>query len=674
MASSNANSARKLSFRAAVMVATAGATLLWSPWAGADVDLYHANLHSHTAASDGDVFGAGGPTAASLTTATAAAKGAGLTCFATSDHGEYLTPSIYQSIISQSRAATTPGPANSPGTMVALWGFEWTKAALNSTTKVAPGLGHISVYGASDRAGAMNSGGGYSVSQVTNSVWWHNYGPGTTTSQSLYQWVLDHKISPLGGTVVVQINHPNLYPGTTLANPCTWWNENWWRKLEWVPVMDPYVTLMEMSSRSEPGASAGFYGAKYNEPYFQLALDNGWHLGPTNGEDNHADNYGALRGQDGTPYPVLTETGIWASFIQYLSPVNAQASILGALRTRRVYSVEDKNSDPVNPHAKAITLKFTVSSPSRGLRWMGSRDFDPVDVQNNRCHLEISRGAGLLLDDSGVQVITNRGAVVKTLPKSQAKITGNTAAWDFCLLGDQPAAQLRASNITTPYASNQYAAPPIPDPQGAPPATIWFDATGTGRIERYYYIRVQQTDGTCSYTAPIWMHRDVQIAGGDDGFHAPRAANIVSYTWDFGDGVVQTEAGSDANAPDGQFDGQTQHVYTTAGDYYPRVTVKYANGTSDVAVTRVWIGTGSPTTPFYGDVNGDGQINSEDIANLSRIAAGLAPSGSALLTRSDVFPTAAADPVKHLPGDKKVNILDVLRLQRFLTGTSKTWP
>ncbi|HEY3414590.1 MAG TPA: dockerin type I domain-containing protein [Armatimonadota bacterium] len=656
--------------RVAAAVLMMGAALLRGPQARADVDLFRANLHSHTAASDGDVFGAGGPTAASLTTAAAAAKGAGLTCFATSDHGEYLTSSVYQSIISQSRAATTPGPSNQPGTMIALWGFEWTNAASYTTVKVAQGAGHLSVYGASDRAGAADRGGGWTEATNTKAIWWHNYGPGPTTTQSLWQWVLDHSVSPLGGTVVVQINHPNLYPGCALADPCMWWYDNWWRKLEWVPVMDPYVTLMEMSSRSEPGTTAGFYGAKYNEPYFQLALDNGWHLGPTNGEDNHSDRYGSLRSPDG----ILTDTGIWATFIQYLSPASAQASMLGALRARRVFSSEDKVTDPINPHAKAISLKFTVSAVSRGLRWMGSRDFDPADVQNNRCRLEISRGAGLLLDNTSVQVITNRGAVVKTLPLSKATVTGNTAVWNFSLLGDQPAAQLRASNITTPYTSTQFDAPPIPAPQGTAPATLWFDATGSGRIERYYYIRVQQTDGTVSFTAPIWMHRDFQVAGGTDGYHAPRAANVVSYKWDFGDGVVETEANSDANAPDGQFDGQTKHVYTTPGEYYPRVTVTYANGTQDVSITRVWIGAGAPATPLYGDVNGDGQINAEDVACLSRVVAGLAPSDSAQLTRADVFPPAAADPVKHLPGDKQLTILDVLRLQRFLAGTIKTWP
>jgi hypothetical protein len=185
---------------------------------------------------------------------------------------------------------------------------------------------------------------------------------------------------------------------------------------------------------------------------------------------------------------------------------------------------------------------------------------------------------------------------------------------------------------------------------------------------------VQQSDGTLSYAAPVWIYRDYKVAGGNDGVHPPRAANAMSYTWDFGDGVVQTESGSDANAPDGLFDGQTMHKYIADGEYYPRVRVTYADGTFDCAVTRVWIGSGAPPTPLFGDVNGDYQINDEDVSLLMQIASGLSPADSARITRADVFPPAANDAVKHLPGDKKVTLLDALRLARFLNGTSKIWP
>lgn len=641
--------------------------------ARAQMQCYHALLHCHTAYSDGDVLGQGGPTAQNLTTAAAAAKGSGLNAFATSDHGESVTIANYGAEIQQSTAATVPGLLSNPNSFVGLWGFEWTNAALNTNHWVAWGEGHFSIFGASDRTGAKDSGGGYLPNTTTQAIYWSDYTDLIkTTDRSLWQWILDHKTSPLGGTIVCQINHPNLYPGATLANPSVHWNTTWWKKLEYVPVMDPYVTLFEMGSRNEPGASiTGYWGGVYNEPYYTFALDNGWHLGPTNNEDNHTDHFGSLRTGDG----ILTETGIWAVSAQGLSPKNAQASVLGALRFRRTYSVEDKVVDSLNPHAKAISLKFTVQSVLGGLKWMGWTGLAPIDVQNKRCHLEVSRGAGLLLNSTSVQVITNRGAVAATLPLSAASIIGNTAKWDFSLPGDEPAAQLRAfSTVLKTNMATDYAAPVLPSPQGPAGTTFGFDASTSGRIERYYYIRVQQTDGTLSYAAPVWIHRDGTIVNGKDGIHAPISGDVASFTFDYGDGTVETEGGTDATTADGIFDGQTQHTYQTAGDYYPRVTVTYKDGTTDNAITRVWVGTGAPTTPFYGDVNNDGQINGDDVKLVSQMAAGLLPSNSASFARSDVFPAAANDPVKHLPGDKKVTIVDAMRLNRFLCGLTKVWP
>lgn len=641
--------------------------------ARAQMQLYHSLLHCHTALSDGDVLGAGGPTAQNLTTAAAAAKASGLTAFSTSDHGEEITSANYAAEIQQSNAATIPGILSNPNSFVALWGFEWTNAALNTSHWVAQGEGHLSIFGASDRTGAKDAGGGYVADTTTQAIYWSDYvNQQKTTNRSLWQWILDHRTSPLGGTIVCQINHPNLYPGATLANPSVHWTNTWWKKLEYVPIMDPYVTLMEMGSRNEPGASiTGYWGGAYNEPYFLLALDNGWHLAPTNNEDNHTDHFGSLRTGDN----ILTETGIWAVSSQGLTPKNAQASVLGALRFRRTYSMEDRVTDPLNAHAKAITLKFTVQSILGGLRWMGWNGLAPNDVQNKRCHLEISRGAGLMLNDTSVQVITNRGAVAATLPLSAATIIGNTAKWDFSLSGNEPPAQLRAfSTVLKTNMATDYGAPPLPLPQGPAGTTFGFDASTSGRIQRYYYIRVQQTDGTLSYTAPVWIQRDGKIINGTDGIHAPISADVASFTFDYGDGTIETEGGTDAATPDGIFDGQTQHTYQTAGDYYPRVTVTYKDGSTDSCITRVWVGATAPTTPFYGDVNNDGQINTDDVQLLVRMAAGLLASDSSSFTRSDVFPPAANDPVKHLPGDKKISIVDALRLSRFMNGQTKVWP
>ncbi|HEY3268107.1 MAG TPA: PKD domain-containing protein [Armatimonadota bacterium] len=637
--------------------------------AAAEFDLYRASLHAHTGYSDGAVLVPADPTVLTPGTAAAAAKAAGLTAFSTSDHGEAIPPVNWTNTMAQMTAATVPGSTTTAGTFVGLWGFEWTHCAPNAAPAPVgnPGTGHINIYGSSVRCGAASAGSGDASTAIIASVYWNRYFGSPSTKQSLYRWVLDHGQSPLGGTIVVQINHPNTYPGGTLANPTADWTTDWWRKLEWVPALDPYVCLMEMGSRAETGngSTTGYYGGAYNEPYFQAALDNGWHLAPTNGEDNHRGAYGAARTTDG----ILTETGIWCAPTTGMTQIKAQAALLDALRLRRTFSAEDKAST----HAGAISLQFTVTPPGKATRWMGSRDFQPDDVRRGVCRLVVTRAAGLQLSGGTVEVITNRGVVARSLPTSGSsgvRITDKTATWEFTLDGSPAPAQLRA--VSTAVASRiqrRWDIAPLPAAYGAAPLTVAFDASTSGRAERYYYVRVKQSDGTFAFSAPIWLKSGAQVVGGDDGIRPPRAANVISYSWDFGDGTKQTE--SAAAADDGLFDGLTQHAYTALGVYYPRVTVRYADGGSDVSVTRVVVSASSPP-PFYGDVNGDGQINRDDVSALSTLAAGLQPADAPTLARANVYPPAGA--AASPGGTTKLDLADVMRLVRFLNGRFAAWP
>ncbi|HEY3267574.1 MAG TPA: hypothetical protein VGM37_11645 [Armatimonadota bacterium] len=658
---------------AARALALVGAAALLSTLpARCQVDLYRASLHAHTAYSDGDIGGAGGPTAQTPTTAAAAAKAAGLTAFAVSDHGEYIAPDVWTSTMSQMTGVTVPGYISTPGTFVGFWGFEWTNCTASAAPAPSgtPGGGHMNIYGSSIRGGARNVKSGDADKALIASIWWQGYWGYPTTAQSLYQWVLDHATSPLGGSIVVQMNHPNFYPGGTLANPTLGCATDWWRKMEWVPLLDPYVCLMELGSHAEPGSRAptGYMGGAYNEPYFQVALDNGWHVAPTNSEDNHTDSYGSLRSSDG----ILTDTGVWAVTTKGLTPQRAEASFLAALRSRRIFAAEDK----APTHAGAVSLKFFVTPVGKGARWMGSRDFDPADVRAGYCTLQVTRTAGLLIDGGSIQVITNRGAVAKTLGTGpfDCMRVGTTAIWNFHLDGAPVPAQLRTVNTAVPAGIQQkWDINPLPWGFGPPPLVVHFDASASGRAERYYYVRVKQSDGTYAFSAPVWLKRDVKIAGGDDGVRPPRAANVVSYTWDFGDGSKQVE--SAAAADDGLFDGFTRHTYSVWGTYYPRVTVKYADGTTDVSINRVIVGTSTPP-PFYGDVNGDGQINRDDITMLAKIVAGVLPVDAATLARANVYPRAGADANNPTTpgGSSKLDLADAIRLQRFLSGKEAVWP
>jgi hypothetical protein len=624
--------------------------------------LMRGNLHAHTDYSDNQDHGDPSTTTPGL--AAGQARANGLDVFSTSDHGEYISDANWANTKTQMTQATQPG------SFVALWGFEWT-ASQGVFPRTATGKGHLSVYGSTNQTGltedASRKGNGLPQSRWTPDVYWRNVGGTLGHVGTFYQWLTDpaNATSPLGGTIVGQFNHPSLYPNAPLANPSSHWTvvgssiviQDWWRKLEWVPEADPFMNLMEMSSRASSPPNC--QGGAFNEPYFQLALDNGWHVAPTNNEDNHFDSYGAsysftstLSGAD----PVMTSTGIWAA----TEPANgsktsAQAKVLSALRERRTFSSED----PAGPHADGTVVKWTVNTVSDGVKWMGARTLKPADVTGNRLHLEVTRAAGLSLQS--VQVITNRGVVAKTLPLSGAGVTiaGSKYTWDFGVAEDAPGAQIRAcSDVEPPLAAGAYTRPPLPSPSDTSSLGVVLNAAASSHIERYYYIRVVSTSAIQPYyafSAPIWIAR--------------AAKTPVSYHWDFGDGSTLLE--TPPTTPDTPF-GEKRHVYPKAGTWYPRVTVNYSDGTSETALTRVVLGS-KTTDPLYGDVNGDGQVNAQDLQLLARASAGvqsLADAGQ--FTRANVHPPASGgqDPGKN----SSLDISDVLRLSRFLNGAAGVWP
>jgi hypothetical protein len=624
----------------------------------AQYTLMRANLHAHTDYSD-DV--SSDPSTVTPGAAAAAARANGLNAFSTSDHGEYLSDAKWANTKTQMAQATVPGQ------FVALWGFEWT-ASLGGFAPTATGKGHFGVYGSANQTGLTDNGANtLPSSRWTTDVYWRNVGGQLSHSGTFYGWLTDaaNRTSPLGGGIVGQFNHPSLYPNVSFANPSSHWTnsgsqivvQDWWRKLEFVPEADPYMTLMEMGSRTIASSqTGGCLGGAYNEPYFQLALDNGWHVSPTNNEDNHTDSYGASKTRTTTiagAAQVETVTGIWAE----AEPANgtaagAQAKLLAALRERRTFSSED----PAGPHTNGTVIQWTVNTVSDGVKWMGARTLKPGDVEGGRLHLEVTRAVGLTLQS--VEVVTNRGVVAKALPLSGAGVTinGSKYAWDFGVPADAPGAQLRAcSDVQAALPFGSYARPPLPSPSDTSSLGVVLNAAASSHIERYYYIRVISTDGTQPYyafSAPVWIAR------------APKAP--VSYRWDFGDGATKTE--TPPATPDTPF-GEQRHTYAATGTYYPRVVVAYSDGTSEAAVTRVVLG-GQPAGPLYGDVNGDGQVNALDLSLLARASAGmLAVSDAGQFARANVAP-AGSPP----GGTTHLDITDVLRLNRFLNGLGTAWP
>ena len=111
---------------------------------------------------------------------------------------------------------------------------------------------------------------------------------------------------------ISQLNHP----GTTFGNFSDF--------AYWDPVVDSRVYLVEVGN-GEGQVGAGGYYPSYEQ--YTMALDKGWHLAPTNNQDNHKGKWGnANDARDVVLTDNFSEEGIYE-----------------AIRNYRVYATEDKN-------------------------------------------------------------------------------------------------------------------------------------------------------------------------------------------------------------------------------------------------------------------------------------------------------------------------------------------
>ena len=115
-----------------------------------------------------------------------------------------------------------------------------------------------------------------------------------------------------GADSISQFNHP----GSTFG---TFSDFNYWDA-----VIDSRIFLVEVGN-GEGQIGAGGYYPSYE--YYTMALDKGWHVAPTNNQDNHKGKWGnANDARDVILTDNFTEEGIY-----------------DAIRAMRVYSTEDKN-------------------------------------------------------------------------------------------------------------------------------------------------------------------------------------------------------------------------------------------------------------------------------------------------------------------------------------------
>ncbi len=115
-----------------------------------------------------------------------------------------------------------------------------------------------------------------------------------------------------GTNSISQFNHP----GTTFGTFSDF--------AYWDPIIDSRISLLEVGN-GEGAIGSGGYFPSYN--YYTMALDKGWHVAPTNNQDNHKGKWGnANDARDVILTDDFTEQGIY-----------------DALKDRRVYASEDKN-------------------------------------------------------------------------------------------------------------------------------------------------------------------------------------------------------------------------------------------------------------------------------------------------------------------------------------------
>jgi hypothetical protein len=180
---------------------------------------------------------------------------------------------------------------------------------------------------------------------------------------------------------ISQLNHP----GTTFGTFDDFGH--------WTAGADAVVDLVEVGNGEGVVHQSGYFPSYQ---YYQMALDKGWHVAPSNNQDNHKGNW---------MYANDARTVVLAHEL-------TREAIYAAIRERRVYATEDKDLR-VNYHVNGAV--------------MGSRLDNPASL-----HFTVTWNDGELTDTiAKVSIIANGGVIVdSTTPGT------NAGSWDFTLPSD----------------------------------------------------------------------------------------------------------------------------------------------------------------------------------------------------------------------------------------------
>ena len=263
----------------------------------AQYQLYFGQLHSHTQYSDG-----AGSLDAALDYVKNLPESANVQFVAFTDHSNYfdttgaanpegalydmsLASASSQETWNSYRSSVAAFNEANAGSLVALAGFEMTWSG---------GPGHINTFNTPGIVSRNNS----TLNNKTDYA-----------GMRAYYALLSQQE---GADSLSQFNHPGNTFGT--FGDFAFWD----------PVIDSRMYMVE-AGNGEGQIGAGGYYPSYE--YYTMALDKGWHLAPTNNQDNHKGRWGnANDARDVILTDDFSEEGIY-----------------DALRAMRVYATEDKN-------------------------------------------------------------------------------------------------------------------------------------------------------------------------------------------------------------------------------------------------------------------------------------------------------------------------------------------
>ncbi len=320
--------------------------ITWSFTVGeAEYDKYFGQLHSHTTYSDGS-----GTLESALNY---------INNIPTSDNVDFVAFTDHSNSFDSSSAANPAEALNDASQMTAaskaLWD-EYTEAvdnfnaAGNDVSALSGfemtwsgGPGHINTFNSEGLISRNNS----TLNSKTDD-----------NGMKAYYDALIASNDPLAN--LSQFNHP----GTTFGNFADFGY--------YTPAYDSKMVMVEVAN-GEGAVGAGGYYPSYEQ--YTLALDKGWHVGPTNNQDNHKGGWGNAN----------------TARTVFIAESNSEEDLLTAMSQRAMYSTEDKNLEidfEINGQMMGSIIEDVPNSIDFAISV-----YDP-DNNDNISEIEIITGSG----------------------------------------------------------------------------------------------------------------------------------------------------------------------------------------------------------------------------------------------------------------------------------------